>query len=735
MIEITLEKINQPEFLSQLQKEWEDVLFHLDTVRAAKIDNQLSSLLKQATLSDQPKEDYNNLLIRFRWVALPHLSINKIIELTINHLLLGLTLQDFDLLSQLKSFLKMFDPWTRDEPKKQILDALRNNVESLPSWEKVKVITVKDWLDNYDKELGTGLAENIKQASYFVRRLSTLSSSDQIKLKAIFKIYEYLKITSKDLKNFDDEFIFTNGIGDILIPKDGRLIKVYDVSRAKTALNNPTTVESIPVPLSSPTTSQGQAIKPISQVPPSPILSKTSDNALPPSALPISDSSSLLPSAVKDDDDLILPPSLASNNSIPMTTINLDYQSTINQLITQLGLSFVDELLKNRFNNIITSYLKGIRKETELRDALARDQKTGGMGYDQIMINSVIDKIAILKKALIPEIKKIINKPSLAEGLTSPAEMVIPQSEAFKSGSEKLLTEPENILLPAGESADLDKEKKQFISGPLSPPVTEVKPFVVPSAPASPPSSEKNPWNLDLSSEVAESNLLTPPPINLPETPGEINFGLFDNQPSDGLLNNFTPLEKDFLTGQAADDKNVSSKLNKDPSLQSGDLMGFDFNQPPEPPALPPIPVTDALSTKSMPQQSTIQNVYHTTAPTPKPVMEEIRVTPKIYGPIDELKTITMEDWRRWGTAKEGSKRILDKINLLAEESLVKKSQGITAWKNSAVNRMYLDIGTEAIDNGLSVEQVIAKRQQENRPALTIEEFNAVSELNQNLRF
>ena len=266
------------------------------------------------------------------------------------------------------------------------------------------------------------------------------------------------------------------------------------------------------------------------------------DNLAPPTPSAIS----LIPEV----DNLIAPPLETPDNQAPASTINLDYQSTINQLITQLGLSFVDELLKNRFNNIITSYLKGIRKEIELRDALAREQKTGGMGYDPATVTRVSDKIAELKKTLMPAVKTTASKPSLAEGLTSPAEMVIPQSEAFKSGSEKLLTEPENILLPAGESADLDKEKKQFISGPLSPPVTEVKPFVVPSAPASPPSSEKNPWNLDLSSEVAESNLLTPPPINLPETPGEINFGLFDNQPSDGLLNNFTPLEKDFLMRQ-----------------------------------------------------------------------------------------------------------------------------------------------------------------------------------------
>ena len=687
MIEITLEKISQSEFLSLLQKEWEDVLFHLDTTRAAKIDNQLSPLLKQASLNNQLTESYNNLLTRFQLVALPHLPINKVTVLITNYLLLALTLQDFDLLGQLKSFLGIFDPWTRDDAKEKILDALRNNMESLPSKVNTVISTIKDWLNNYDKELGTGLIENIKQAAYFARQLNGLSQGDQAKIKMIFKIYEYLKITSKDLKNFDGEFIFTDGAGDILVPNDGKLIKVYDVSRARSTSSSMATIEPIP-PLPASSLPDMSTITP----PPQPPVTTLGSSPLSP------------PSAIKEDDsDLILSSSPATSNDLTtMTTANLNYLSIIDQLIAQLGLSFADEPLNNRFNNTISSYLKGIRKEIELRDVLAREEKIGGMGYDQAMISKIVDKIITLKKNLTPEVKTMVDKPALAQGLKSPSEMVVPQSAEFKSGSEKLLSGPEDILLPSAPLTDLEKEKEQFISGPLSPPVAEVKTPPAPSFNLAPSTSEKDIWNLDSSAEPVEPGSPAPPPANLPEPSNEINFNLFENQPSDGLLNN------------------------------------FNFDQPSEP--TPPIsaPAVSVPSTppaSPMPAESVIQNVHHTSAPTPNPVMEEIRVTPKIYGPAEELKTITIEDWRRWGTVNEGTKRILDKINLLAEESLVKKSQGIAAWKDSAVNQMYLDIGTEAIDNGLSVEQVIAKRQQEHRPTLTVEEFNAVSELNQRLRF
>jgi len=120
---------------------------------------------------------------------------------------------------------------------------------------------------------------------------------------------------------------------------------------------------------------------------------------------------------------------------------------------------------------------------------------------------------------------------------------------------------------------------------------------------------------------------------------------------------------------------------------------------------------------------------------TNKPAVEEVKVKPRVYGPIDELRTITLADWRRWGLPKQAAKTIQDKINLLAEESLVKKAEGIKAWKESEINQLYLDIGAESIDQGKSVSEIISQRQTQNKFTLTEEEFNAVVELNQKLRF
>jgi len=116
-----------------------------------------------------------------------------------------------------------------------------------------------------------------------------------------------------------------------------------------------------------------------------------------------------------------------------------------------------------------------------------------------------------------------------------------------------------------------------------------------------------------------------------------------------------------------------------------------------------------------------------------KTKVEEVKVTPKAYGPVDELRSIKLRDFRSWGH-DQAIERIKDKIDLLGEDSLVKKQQGIRAWKESEVNRLYLEIGMEAINEGKSAEEVINSRLKSDQPTLTMEEFNLISSLNQRLR-
>ncbi len=107
----------------------------------------------------------------------------------------------------------------------------------------------------------------------------------------------------------------------------------------------------------------------------------------------------------------------------------------------------------------------------------------------------------------------------------------------------------------------------------------------------------------------------------------------------------------------------------------------------------------------------------------------------RAIGPVEELAEITLLDLQRWGGGKNTTQIILDKINLLQEISLLKRAEGINAWQSSFLHKLYLEIGQQALEQKKSVHQTIQERENEGKPFLRIEDFEAINELNQKLRF
>jgi hypothetical protein len=104
-------------------------------------------------------------------------------------------------------------------------------------------------------------------------------------------------------------------------------------------------------------------------------------------------------------------------------------------------------------------------------------------------------------------------------------------------------------------------------------------------------------------------------------------------------------------------------------------------------------------------------------------------------GPVGELRSITLKDFRRLSKEPaEATLKIKDKIDLLEEQSFTLKAQGVTAWQDSEVNRLYLEVLRNSLD-GKPVNEVIADREKNNLPTVTQKEFEAIMELNGKLRF
>ncbi len=108
----------------------------------------------------------------------------------------------------------------------------------------------------------------------------------------------------------------------------------------------------------------------------------------------------------------------------------------------------------------------------------------------------------------------------------------------------------------------------------------------------------------------------------------------------------------------------------------------------------------------------------------------------RVVGKVDELATMSLQDFRtldpdpRMRVAK-----ILQRIINLGKESLLRRAQGIDGWRKNEVYQHYLAIGNQSLEHGMDINQAISALQASGQSTLSLDEFEAVTDLNKHLRF
>ncbi|MFA6551100.1 MAG: hypothetical protein WCV41_01015 [Patescibacteria group bacterium] len=115
-----------------------------------------------------------------------------------------------------------------------------------------------------------------------------------------------------------------------------------------------------------------------------------------------------------------------------------------------------------------------------------------------------------------------------------------------------------------------------------------------------------------------------------------------------------------------------------------------------------------------------------------KPRMDDIiKPLNRLQGPIEELANLDLVNFRRLGGSPEVIiGKIQNKIKLLEQESFTRRQQGVNAWRQSPIYGMYVHIGQESLSGGKSIAEILQKQPS----GLTNDEFNAILELNRQLR-
>ncbi len=144
----------------------------------------------------------------------------------------------------------------------------------------------------------------------------------------------------------------------------------------------------------------------------------------------------------------------------------------------------------------------------------------------------------------------------------------------------------------------------------------------------------------------------------------------------------------------------------------------------------------DATQTHGLTEGDRARPTHPTLPGQQSPSMTDIRAPSMLVGPVEELRRMTLADFRKLSTDPvEAIKKIVDKLKLLESESFAKRFAGIASLKESEVFTLYYTITRTALMKGLPIAKVIADRTADTLPVLTASEFNAILALNQMLRF
>ncbi|NBS41437.1 hypothetical protein EBS80_02150 [bacterium] len=119
-----------------------------------------------------------------------------------------------------------------------------------------------------------------------------------------------------------------------------------------------------------------------------------------------------------------------------------------------------------------------------------------------------------------------------------------------------------------------------------------------------------------------------------------------------------------------------------------------------------------------------------------RPKVEDIRFERTLAGPVEELRLLTLTDFRRLSKdPRQAILRVQDKVELVGQEGYEQRIAAIRAWRDSPLSREYVAVSREALLGGTSIAKVLADKRAAGQDVLSDDELKAIVDLNGILRF
>lgn len=598
-----------------------EAIKYFDIPQARRILKYLDS--ETANLSDgQVAKNYNSVIFQLRYLLLPTLDQEEIVNLFSHQIVDAIKNEDIDLVERLRARLIEIDFFDdRDAFKKQLMVGLQNNNELLTSRNFIestddKLPTVMNWLRRYQEFVGTR-EDSVKRAEFFVKYNNYLQLDDKEKVlvKKLINLYEFLKLSSSDPRALWEEFILIDEgrikslnrdgkieiIGQVNEEDEDREFKKAEIeferitrglidsdntlSAKEDVINNekPATPPQAKAEFS-PQVSRVQPVEPTVKAPN--IIKQTTTST--PFIHPIPESfKSTKPALIFNmEDEKEIDKHRAKAGSTPIILEHV-IRAFVDEIIEQKNLIFRDEVNQRRFVQLMVSRLKDVRGRLEIAEVLRKPIESGGLGMSEEKSDQVLGIM----------------------------------EEAKREFESRL------------------KNKKLHVPEPT--------PEIIPE----------------------------PKPVEPP---------------------------KPSFDAEAA--RAWRDQMLREIQSQSE-----------------PAPLADGDGTPK---------------PVIKPQLSDIKAPPKVVGPLEELRGLTLVDFRRLGTTPQAAlQKIRGKIDLLGETSIGRRLEAVRAWKSSVVYQQYLRLGRQSIEQGKPISVIVDNLKSIGEAGLTEEEFNAIADFNSKLRF
>ncbi|HVM91092.1 MAG TPA: hypothetical protein VMU11_04325 [Verrucomicrobiae bacterium] len=120
----------------------------------------------------------------------------------------------------------------------------------------------------------------------------------------------------------------------------------------------------------------------------------------------------------------------------------------------------------------------------------------------------------------------------------------------------------------------------------------------------------------------------------------------------------------------------------------------------------------------------------------PRPTVDGISGPTMLMDLASELKQMDIEAYRRLSRdPKQAEQRVIEKLETLKRESFDRWTEGVEAWRSSALQKQYLKLITESFASGKPVSELIEEKRKTDPSLPTAEELASIIELNGKIQF